>query len=102
METGAIDKNTGTIYSVEGYKLMESGQEYLLFLNENESEENTPLHGSWNIAGVIFGKYLYDKSGKINYETDIKDYRKEYKEKVKEIYTQLPKKYEYEQLKNSS
>lgn len=52
------------------------------------------MHGSWNIAGVIFGKYLYDKSGKINYETDIKDYRKEYKEKVKEIYTQLPKKYQ--------
>lgn len=61
-ENAWMDQNT--IYQVAGYQMMENGEEYLLFLGEDEK------NGYFYPRGVLFGKISLDETTSLIYEED--------------------------------
>ena len=64
-ESAGIDEETGKIYHIEGYELMEKDEEYLLFLRHSETDP------WYMISGLKFGKIsLSGKKGDLRLEME--------------------------------
>ena len=64
-ESAGIDEETGKIYHIEGYELMEKDEKYLLFLRHSETDP------WYMISGLKFGKIsLSDKKGDLRLEME--------------------------------
>lgn len=60
LENAAYDEKTKELLSVEGYQLMKKNKRYLLYLEPNKSTGG-PYVGSYNIMGVLYGKFAFEK-----------------------------------------
>ncbi|WP_246943294.1 hypothetical protein [Bacillus pinisoli] len=89
LETAAYEENHDQLLSVNGYLPMEDNKKYILFLELNESE-NGPSVGSYNIKGVVFGKFAFeeDKSERKRLENNE---RKHYDHEVLEAHNSMIK-----------
>jgi len=64
-ESAGIDEETGKIYHIAGYELMEKDEEYLLFLRHSETDP------WYMISGLKFGKIsLLDKKSEFRIELE--------------------------------
>ena len=64
-ESAGIDEETGKIYHIEGYELMEKDEKYLLFLRHSETDP------WYMISGLKFGKIsLSGKKGDLRLEME--------------------------------
>lgn len=89
-ENAAAEGNT--VYSTEGYQLMNENEEYLLFLRESATEPNVYI-----IKGVVFGKVPtaeFNASEEFTFEDlQYKGDSKKVKEMLKAIYREALKTY---------
>lgn len=98
LENAAYDKKTNKLYSVEGYQLMHENKRYILFLEPNKSTKG-PYVGSYEIKGVVFGKFAFEKEKKERgkqdaiessaYDSDIKKDHEKLVEEVSNKYEKI-------------
>ncbi|WP_144475402.1 hypothetical protein [Cytobacillus oceanisediminis] len=95
LETSAFDENHDQILSVSGYLPMEDNKQYMLFLEPNDSEKG-PAVGSFNIQGVVMGKFAFEKDNNERHrleDRETKHYEKVHSRAHKKMIGELNEKY---------
>ena len=97
LETEAKDDKSDQLFSVSGYQLMEKQNQYLLFLEPNSSEDKS-FANTFNIEGVVDGKFSFQKDKNKRDEIDKREtseYEKDALNNHRKMYNELNHKYSY-------
>lgn len=95
LENSAFDESENTIYTTNGYQIMEIDESYILFLFPNRTESEK-FNNTYNIIGVTDGKFPvkkdHEKREKL-FAKDIKNLEKENAKLNRELFEEVMKKY---------